>query len=101
MFQCKLYGRDLITDNKDLHEILTSEILEGENGIAHRLEREFPDLQREAVTALKELDVKQVRSTLIVYMNHRLQAWAGQQYDVDPSSVRVVRQAGKKHERRA
>lgn len=95
MYQTKLFGKTLITDNPTLYEILTSEVLEG---ISDRIDHEFPTLKKSTVECLHEVEAHGVPASIVIYLNHRVQAWAGCQLDVEPSTVRFVPQAGKYYE---
>lgn len=79
-FYGKLLGRELVTDNPTLLNVLDMEAM-GERGA---LERMFPGFSAAVVAALKLLDVQRTSATHIFYLNHRIQAWA-LGYDVGPS----------------
>lgn len=88
----KIYGATLITDCKPLEQLLTDIAAEGD--LVRAFEDRFPRFRSAAIECLKDLTMrglnylgedKTVVTSTLIYLNHRVQAWAGQGVDEMPS----------------
>lgn len=81
-------GRRFITDYEPLEIALKD--LQTDKMDVKTFERLFPGWHNAVVECLKELDNRNLRAGTIVYFNFRLQAWAANGFDAEPSSTRRV-----------
>lgn len=87
MYQTVFLGKTLITDNERLFKILQHTGVHSTEKEGRALETEFPGLVDTVVRCLRELEQKQAPTDLVLYVNWRVQVWAGQQFDIQPSAV--------------
>lgn len=83
----KLLGRDLYTDNYDLLKAIDLEI----TGERYAIGRMFPGFSIALVQSLQLMESKRLSAETITYFNFRLQVWAREGFDADPTPpVRIV-----------
>ncbi len=86
LFHARFFGADLVTDSELLQRLLTR----GDGTIVREVDARFPALKDATIACMRELAERQLTCELVVYLNHRVQAWAGREFDAPPSSVRFV-----------
>lgn len=83
--RCIFIGRHLLTDYPPLIEALKAD------RTGDLLEKKFPGFRVAAISSMKMLEVKRLRSEKITYFNFRLQVWAPEGFDADPTPpVRIL-----------
>ena len=89
-----MLGLDVITDCKAFEDALESPVFKagGERAMG-MLEKLFPGILAAVLEGNRELEVKRIRPTTLVYFNYRVQVW-GLGVDADPSQIIRVLPAG-------
>ena len=84
-----LLGCKLITDWKPLEELL--EVIKKDHAAEFQFEEKFPGMLSAAFHGMRYLSEKQLKADKITYLNFRVQVWASDHYDADPSTpVRIL-----------
>lgn len=78
----KLLGREFVTDYQPLLLALRAAADGQENALI-----DFPGFEIAVVNALRDVDKQRTHAVLITYRCFRVQAWAEDKFDVEPSKT--------------
>lgn len=88
LYASQLFGCTLLTDNQALAGILNRMGVDAMSSAWLRtIEHMFAGLPQAVAPLMKQLSAKQASPSLIIYVNFRLQVWAGKQYNCPPSDI--------------